>query len=128
MQVHRLQEFAKALEAKGLLQTAVMPDPAQPIGYLSYDSRDLGQDTLFVCKGAAFKEEYLLQVLANGAAGYVAETVYPNVDPAVPHLLVTDIRKAMPVLAGLFYEEAWRDLGLIGITGTKGKSTSTYYV
>ena len=79
MQVHRLQEFAQALEAKGLLQTAVMPDPAQPIGYLSYDSRDLGQDTLFVCKGAAFKEEYLLQVLANGAAGYVAETVYPNV-------------------------------------------------
>ena len=128
MQVHRLQEFAQALEAKGLLQAAVMPDPAQPIGYLSYDSRDLGQDTLFVCKGAAFKEEYLLQVLANGAAGYVAETVYPNVDPAVPHLLVTDIRKAMPVLAGLFYEEAWRDLGLIGITGTKGKSTTTYYV
>ena len=128
MRVHQLKEFAEVLAARGLLKEAVLPDPEQPIGYLSYDSRDLGPDTLFVCKGAAFKEAYLLQVLEAGAAGYVTEIVYPQVDPQVPHLLVTDIRKAMPVLAGLFYDEAWKDLSLIGITGTKGKSTTTYYV
>ena len=128
MRKHQLREFARALQERGLLLEAVLPSEEREIGYLSYDSRDLGEDTLFVCKGAAFKEEYLQQVLEAGAAAYVSETVYPNVDPAVPHLMVTDIRKAMPVLAGLFYEEAWKQLNLVGITGTKGKSTTTYYV
>ena len=128
MRKHQLREFARALQERGLLLEAVLPSEEREIGYLSYDSRDLGEDTLFVCKGAAFKEEYLQQVLEAGAAAYVSETVYPNVDPAVPHFMVTDIRKAMPVLAGLFYEEAWKQLNLVGITGTKGKSTTTYYV
>lgn len=43
-------------------------------------------------------------------------------------ILVTDIRKTMALLANRFYNEAWEQLNLIGITGTKGKSTTTYYV
>ncbi|MBQ6088772.1 MAG: UDP-N-acetylmuramyl-tripeptide synthetase, partial [Firmicutes bacterium] len=112
----------------GLLLSQVLGNPEEPVGYLTYDSRDLGENTLFVCKGAAFKEEYLQQVVDRGITAYVSEKVYPNIDPAVPHLTVSDIRKAMPVLAGLFYENAWKELNLVGITGTKGKSTTTYYV
>ncbi len=128
MKKRNLGDFAQALEDKGLLVEAVLSDPLQPVGYLTYDSRDLGENTLFVCKGAAFKEIYLQQVIEKGIAGYVSEKVYENIDADVPHLLVTDIRKAMPVLAGLFYDDAWKELNLTGITGTKGKSTTTYYI
>ena len=39
-----------------------------------------------------------------------------------------DIRKAMPVLAKQFYEDPSRELDLVGITGTKGKTTTSYYI
>ncbi len=125
---YTLQEYADHLSEAGLLVKARMPETPLPVGYLTYDSRDLGERTLFVCKGAAFREAYLREVIERGIQAYVSETVYPDIDPAVPYLLVSDIRRAMPVLAGLFYGEAWRVLHPVGITGTKGKSTTAYYV
>ena len=121
-----LNDYKEALEKAGLLVGETLADPTLEIRYLTYDSRDIGENTLFVCKGAAFKEEYLLQAVSKGAVAYVAERSYDGA--GVPGLVVSDIRRAMPVLAGLFYDDAWKQLGLVGITGTKGKSTTTYYV
>lgn len=45
-----------------------------------------------------------------------------------PQLLVSDIRYAMVVLGQLFYDHVTDKLTSVGITGTKGKSTTAYYV
>ena len=42
MRKHQLKEFARALQERGLLLEAVLPSEEREIGYLSYDSRDLG--------------------------------------------------------------------------------------
>ncbi len=124
---HTLKEYAAALERAGLLEESTLsPESGEvPIDCLSYDTRTLHGVSLFLCKGAHFKEEYLTDALAHGAAAYIAERTY-GVD--APHLIVTDIRRAMVVLGRLFYDGVTDRLTSIGLTGTKGKSTTAYYV
>ena len=124
---HTLNEYADALARAGLLTASTLTPAAEGtvIDCLSYDTRSLHGTSLFLCKGAHFKAEYLSAALAQGAAAYVAEKPYP-VD--APQLLVSDIRYAMVVLGQLFYDHVTGKLTSVGITGTKGKSTTAYYV
>ena len=124
---HTLNEYADALARAGLLTASTLTPAAEGtvIDCLSYDTRSLHGTSLFLCKGAHFKAEYLSAALAQGAAAYVAEKPYP-VD--APQLLVSDIRYAMVVLGQLFYDHVTDKLTSVGITGTKGKSTTAYYV
>ncbi len=126
--VHDFREYENRLDREGLIIGRHIPQGKLPIGYLSYDSRDLGANTLFVCKGAGFKRQYLEDVIRRGIQAYVSETDYTDLALTVPSLQVSNIRKAMPVLGSLFYEDAWKKLTLVGITGTKGKSTTAYYI
>lgn len=93
---------------------------------LTYDSREVTPGTMFICKGAAFREEYLKGAFEKGAVCYVAEREYDNVP--LPGMIVKDIREAMPVIAAMFYGRPWEKLTVFGIGGTKGKSTSAYYM
>lgn len=60
--------------------------------------------TLFICKGPHFKLEYLKEAMERGAISYIAEQEYP-LDGEVPHIIVSDIRVAIPLLAEIFYNE-----------------------
>lgn len=93
---------------------------------LTYDSREVMQGTLFICKGAAFKAEYLKDAVSKGAVCYISDKEYAGV--TIPGIIVKDIREAMPVVAAVFYERPWEKLTVFGIGGTKGKSTSAYYM
>ncbi len=92
---------------------------------ISYNSREVTQNTLFFCKGAHFKEQFLCDAISRGAVAYVSEKKY---DVDAPCILVSDIRKSLYLSANFFYDNAWDKLNLIGITGTKGKSTTAYYI
>lgn len=97
------------------------------VEYLTYDSKQVKEGTLFICKGAAFKAEYLDEAIEQGAAAYVSEKKFDTkVD--VPYILVEDIRRAMPPMAEKFNNAPWKELTVIGVGGTKGKSTSAYYM
>ena len=97
------------------------------VEYLTYDSKKVTEGTLFICKGAAFKAEYLDEAIEKGAVAYVSEKKFET-KKDVPYFLVDDIRKAMPPLAEKFNNAPWKNLTVIGIGGTKGKSTSAYYM
>lgn len=92
---------------------------------ISYNSKEVTENTLFFCKGAHFKEQFLFDAISKGAVAYVSERKH-NVD--VPCIIVSDIRKSLYSTANFFYNNAWDKLNLIGITGTKGKSTTAYYI
>ena len=125
--VHTLKEYIDALRKAGILVESPENDAlaAREIRCLTYDTRALSTDALFICKGAHFKEEYLRDALSRGAIAYVAEEKH-NVD--APCILVSDIRYSLVVLGQLFYDHVTDKLTSIGITGTKGKSTTAYYV
>ncbi|MFV0361767.1 MAG: Mur ligase family protein [Suipraeoptans sp.] len=125
---YNLNEYIQLLSDNYLLvdnHSAV--NNAAYIEHLTYNSNDVISNTLFICKGAAFKEEYLLDSINKGAVAYVSEKKY-EVAKDIPCIIVSDIRKSMPLLADLFYNSPWKDLQIIGIGGTKGKSTTAYYI
>ncbi|MGI6752449.1 MAG: Mur ligase family protein [Anaerovoracaceae bacterium] len=125
-----LGDYVDSLEKRGLVESCFIRrgDGEVPVEYLSHDSKDMKELGLFVCKGAHFKPEYLDEAIGKGAFCYMSEKEYPVRKDSFSHIIVNDIRKAMAIVANMYYGEAWRELDLIGITGTKGKSTVTYYV
>lgn len=95
------------------------------IEFISYDSRKIKPNTMFFCKGEHYKTEYLEQAIKNGAIIYVSEEKY-NVNSE--YIIVSDIQKAMAIIAAEFYEYSYKSLETIGITGTKGKTTVTCFI
>ncbi len=128
LEYYNVNDYLSVLAAAGLL-TDVRADEKllrKEIRCLTYDNREVTENALFVCKGAHFKPEYLTDAIAKGALLYVSETVYEEAD--APYVIVSDIRRAMVYLAVVFYNDAPAKLATVGITGTKGKSTTAYYV
>lgn len=127
-QILTITEYEKALEQAGLLQKSILKEKfSETVSLVTYDSREVCPGTLFVCKGAAFKPEYLKSAVTDGAAAYISEREYEE-GTGLPAMIVSDIRKAMPILADLFYDYPQSRLNITAFGGTKGKSTSTYYM
>ncbi len=96
-----------------------------PYSHITYDSRDIKPNTLLFIKGN-FKPEYLKDADKNGLTAYVSQDCYSDYTNAVG-LIVTDVRKAMSVLSAAFFGNPQEKLTTIGITGTKGKTTTAYF-
>lgn len=96
---------------------------------IAYDSRQVKPGFLFVCI-TGFKTDghiYAEQAVSQGAVAILAEK---EIDAAKDITLVcTDnTRLALPILASNFYNEPSRDLRVIGVTGTNGKTTTTHLI
>lgn len=128
MKQYPLRQYTDLLRQESLLLGDIPQelDLETPVTLVSCDSGQVTAGTLFICKGANFREEYLLEAADRGAFCYVSEQVYPKAP--IPCILVREIRIAMEKLAALFYNNPWDALNLVGITGTKGKSTTAYYI
>ena len=107
------------------LDTAHIDGADTPFTSLTYDTRTVTPNTLLVCKGR-FRPEFLDGTEERGLAAYVAESDLSS-HTTKPGLIVNDARKALSLLAAAFYDHPERDLTVIGITGTKGKTTTAYF-
>ncbi len=97
------------------------------IAALCSNSREKTADALFFCiPGARFDaHDYAPQAIENGCVALVVEHY---VDADVPQVKVTNVRAAMSRMAAAFYGHPARQMRMVGVTGTKGKTTTTYMI
>jgi UDP-N-acetylmuramoyl-L-alanyl-D-glutamate--2,6-diaminopimelate ligase len=94
---------------------------------LAYDSREVAPGDLFFCVSGFRSDghEFAPEAVRAGAAALVVERPL-GLD--VPEVLVRSARAAMAPAAARFYGEPARELRVVGVTGTNGKTTTTYLV
>jgi UDP-N-acetylmuramoyl-L-alanyl-D-glutamate--2,6-diaminopimelate ligase len=100
-------------------------EDATEVTDLAFDSRRASPGSLFFCRPGAVDDghRHARAAVAAGAVGLVVEHV---LNVPVPQLVVEDSRAAMNLVAGPFFGHPSRSLTLAGVTGTNGKTTTTY--
>jgi UDP-N-acetylmuramoyl-L-alanyl-D-glutamate--2,6-diaminopimelate ligase len=90
------------------------------------DSRSISSGSLFVAvKGERVDgHKYVGQAIKAGAAAIVGQDSVERA--SVPFVQVTDSRKALGLIGSRFYGDPSAQLAMIGVTGTNGKTTTTY--
>ena len=109
--------------------TCVQGNTQQEVTGVVYDSRKVTEGSLFICiRGAVVDgHKFVPDVVAKGAKVLVVEE--PVTAPSdVTVIQVADTRYAMAFIAAAWFGHPAEKLKTIGITGTKGKTTTTYMV
>ena len=96
-----------------------------------YDSRKITEGCLFICiKGANFDgHDFAVEAVEKGVAVLVVSREVPEVSGRdVTVIRVEDTRYAMAFISAAYFGYPAEKLRIIGVTGTKGKTTTTYMV
>ena len=100
------------------------------ISAVVYDSRKVVPDSLFVCiKGYSFDgHSYIEKAIEEGATAIVLQDMPEKCDASVTYIQVEDTREALALLAAAWFDYPARKLTMIGLTGTKGKTTTAHMI
>ncbi|MGN0496815.1 MAG: UDP-N-acetylmuramoyl-L-alanyl-D-glutamate--2,6-diaminopimelate ligase [Lachnospiraceae bacterium] len=120
-----LDELVKNMEyelVQGSLNTEVLD--------VQNDSRRIFKGSLFFCITGAVSDghTYIEEVVKKGASVLVVEKDVDIADKNVTIVKVKSTRYAMGIMSSAFYDYPSDKLTVIGITGTKGKTTTTYMI
>lgn len=124
----------RLLNNVNVVQSVDFSNPVE-IKRITLDSREASENSIFFAiKGFKLDgHKYIPQAVNNGAAAVVLE----NDDTEITNLLkvnkvvkilVKDSRKALAKISSELFDNPSSKLNLIGITGTKGKTTTSYYI
>ena len=128
----RLSALSALLQRRGLLANEGIPahggapDPA--IGAVRYDSRLIEPGDVFVARRGQHADghDHVAAAVAAGAVAVIVERPVPGLQ--VPELLVRDAKYALALAASWRVGDPSQRLGIVGITGTDGKTTTAYLV
>ncbi len=111
--------------AQDLIDSRLIGDGNIKIESLFTDSREKVRNGLFFCLVGENVDSHTLvkQARENGAIALVTER---ELAVEIPQILVEDTRLALGVMASVFYGEPSKQMKIIGITGTNGKTTISY--
>ena len=95
---------------------------------LAHDSRLVVPGTLFVCLSGFHNDghKHIMQAYTQGAVAVIVEKDVENIPQGLTVITVAATRDAIKMIAPYFFDYPSRKLRLIGVTGTNGKTTTTY--
>ena len=99
------------------------------IAGITENSKEITKGSMFVCiTGMRFDGcDYIQEAVENGATSIVVEKKV-QLPKGITGVYVPDTRIALGKLAATFYDNPAKELTVIGVTGTKGKTTVSYMV
>lgn len=94
---------------------------------LSINSKEIGKDLLFIAQKGLNSDghNFIDEAIKNGAVAIISEQ---EVSTAIPQIIVKDTRIASTTLASTFYNNPKDKLKFVGVTGTNGKTSTTFYL
>lgn len=121
MQIAKLLENLEYELVAGSLDTEITT--------LVYDSRKVEKGSVFVCISGTVRDahDFIPDVVEKGAAAVIVEKDV-TVPEGVTVIKVADSRLALACMSAAYFDYPSKKLKTIGITGTKGKTTTTYMV
>ncbi|MBC7267037.1 MAG: UDP-N-acetylmuramoyl-L-alanyl-D-glutamate--2,6-diaminopimelate ligase [Coriobacteriia bacterium] len=115
-----------------LAGAGVVSMPGEPVSVsgIAYRSDRVSEGDAFFCiPGFAHDgHDFAADAVARGARAVVAERPLPTIARAAPVVVVRDAREALALASARFFGDPSRTLPVIGVTGTNGKTTTTYIV
>ena len=118
-----MKNVEQLTESVGVRRT--VGDMHTPVHALTYDSRTAGDgDCFFAVVGSVSDgHAYIGQAIERGARTVVCQTIPAQTHEGVCYVEVDDTNAAMAAMASAFYGDPSRELKLVGVTGTNGKTT-----
>jgi len=102
------------------------------ISDIIYDSRKVKENTVFICTIGVRMDghEFIEEAIEKGAKAFIIEKDIDcsKIPDTITVLRVNSSRKAMALMAAAFFHYPTKELITIGVTGTKGKTTTTYMI
>ncbi len=97
------------------------------VSAICFDSRKVTEGALFICIEGETSDghDFALQAEKAGACAIVAQRKTAS---KLPHFIVENSRKAMFDLAAAFYGHPEKEMHFIGVTGTNGKTSTTFFI
>lgn len=97
---------------------------------LVYDSRKIKPGAVFVCIAGTVRDghDFIPEMMEKGAVAFVVEREDIELVEGFTYILVENTRIALAELAAAYFDYPAEKIKTIGITGTKGKTTTTYLV
>lgn len=95
---------------------------------ICYDSKKIAPGNIFVCIPGYITDghSFINEAVGKKAAAIIAEKEVETED--IPVITVNDARKALAVVSAAFYSHPEREVKVIGVTGTNGKTTTAYMI
>ena len=114
----------------GIPHEIIQKGDCQEVSAITIDSREVKPGTLFIClRGLTVDGHTFINSAAEaGATAVLVEDVCDNYPAHLTVIRVSNTRRAMAYIAANFYDNPAKKLRLIGVTGTNGKTTTTYFI
>lgn len=122
-----LQRLLAPLREAGLL-VAATGNLDVPIDHLAHDSRAVGPDGCFFAIAGEHADGHLFidKAVQHGATAVVCQSPSDTPPTGAARVTVTDTRAALAEAAAVFFDHPSRELQLVGVTGTNGKTTTAF--
>ena len=97
---------------------------------LCWDSRRIKEESLFIAvkNKNVDRHVFIKEAIKKGAIALIVENEVEDIPKDITIIKVKNSKKAMAIIANKYYGEPSKNFNLIGVTGTNGKTSVTYFI
>ncbi|MEM7379698.1 MAG: UDP-N-acetylmuramoyl-L-alanyl-D-glutamate--2,6-diaminopimelate ligase [Bacteroidota bacterium] len=109
----------------GVGLSAVSGPTGIEIKSIRFDSREVGKDDVFIAVRGVITDghKFISKAISSGATAIVCEELPDQIEDGVTYVEVKDAQSALAIMASNYFDNPSKNLKLVGVTGTNGKTT-----